>query len=117
MKLSLLKICSACEQSKPLVAYHLISDDGKVHPQCKDCLTLCLLRKERSRRQAGQSRERTCSQCEQSFPESYFHWIKASRSYHSYCRACHSAYMAIRYLRKKVSGRRKEKTAGGRTGT
>jgi len=28
-----------------------------------------------------------------------FHWLRASGSYHSYCRPCHAAYMAERYRR------------------
>ena len=34
-----------------------------------------------------------------------FHWLRASGSFHSYCRPCHAAYMAERY-RRLQDGRR-----------
>ena len=116
MKSATTKTCGRCRQTKSTLSFYPVGEDGEGHPFCTDCLSLIFLQKERQRRQSNLVRLRTCAQCEQAFPVGHFHWIKASKAYHSYCRACHSAYMAIRYLRKK-GGSRKLRSAGGRTGT
>jgi hypothetical protein len=53
-----------------------------------------------------QDTHRRCAQCEQDLPVQMFHWLRASGSFHSYCRPCHAAYMAERY-RRLQDGRRK----------
>lgn len=116
MKNSASKTCGRCRQTKSTLNFYPVGQDGEGHPFCTDCLSLIFLAKERQRRKTSLVRLRTCAQCEQTFPLGHFHWIKASKAYHSYCRACHSAYMAIRYLRKK-GGSRKVRSAGGWTGT
>ena len=116
MKNSENRPCQKCRQKKSILSFHPVGEDGEPHPYCTDCLKLIFLEKERHRHQAGSLRLRTCALCEQTFSAGCFHWIKASKAHHSYCRACHSAYMAIRYLRKKA-GSRKAKSAGGWTGT
>ena len=116
MKKSPTKTCGRCRQAKSTLRFYPVGEDGEGHPFCTDCLTQIYLTKERERQKTSMVRLRTCAQCEQTFPLGHFHWIKASKAYHSYCRACHSAYMGIRYLRKKGGGR-KLKSAGGWTGT
>lgn len=116
MKNTANKTCGRCRQTKSTLNFYPVGQDGEGHPFCTDCLSLIFLAKERERRKSNLVRLRTCAQCEQAFPLGHFHWIKASKAYHSYCRACHSAYMAIRYLRKKGGGR-KLRSAGGWTGT
>ncbi len=116
MKPTTTKTCARCQCPKPAADFFPVGPAGEAHPFCTACLNLIFLDKERQRRRLSLVRRRTCAQCEQSLPLGSFHWIKASKTYHSYCRACHSAYMAIRYLRRK-GGRLKAKSAGGWTGT
>jgi len=116
MKKPTLKSCGRCRQPKPLLDFHALGETGRAHPFCLACLNDLSLEKEKARQASTHVRLRTCAQCEQAFPVECFHWIKATRVRHSYCRACHAAYMALRYLRKKA-GRQKVKSAGGWTGT
>lgn len=116
MKKPATKTCERCRTAQPLSVYYPLGVSGGTHPFCPECLNAVYLEKERARRESSQVRLRTCAQCDQAFPLECFHWIKATRVHHSYCRACHSSYMAIRYLRKKA-GRRKLRSAGGWTGT
>jgi hypothetical protein len=79
--------------------FHRLVGTAAIHPFCRPCLGAAARRRSAARtgRQAADSRE--CAQCAQRLPVQMFHWLKASGSYHSYCRPCHAAYMAERYRR------------------
>lgn len=45
--------------------------------------------------------KKACAICEKVKPIDSFHYLKANDTRHSYCRPCHSAYMASRYHQTK----------------
>ena len=71
------------------------------HPLCRSCVKEGVKRRLASRGTSRRKSKKACAQCDQLLPLALFHWIPASRSHHSYCRPCHSAYMAERYRRVK----------------
>lgn len=89
--------------------------EGDIHPWCKECVKRTLEKNARGKMGSRRAKERVCSQCQHTFPLSSFHLIRSSGVRHSYCRACHAAYMALRYSRLKAKAFKS--TAGGRTGT
>ena len=106
MQRSTLKHCQLCEKPKSILEFIHPLAQGQAHPYCKSCLTQTLKHRYREKQLQKRAGRKTCAQCFQTFSLDMFHWIKASASHHSYCRACHAIYMANRYrqvTRKKRS--------------
>lgn|GEM_PF-387687 len=99
MQRSTLKLCQSCTKTKPLAEFFHSDECDAFHPFCKPCLAQTL--KYRSKERAAQKKtsRKTCAQCQQHLPLKMFHWLEASQSHHSYCRACHAVYMSERYRR------------------
>jgi hypothetical protein len=95
-------VCGKCHESKPVLDFHEILPSGELHPWCHDCLRKQLLRNIDLSNKLKLAPKRPCNQCGITFSVNSFHWIKSSKTRHSYCRACHAVYMAMRYQRVKV---------------
>jgi hypothetical protein len=90
---------------KQLGKFSRIADVAQTHPFCRQCLGV-MARRSFQRPARKEASTRTCAQCSQDLPVRMFHWLRASATFHSYCRPCHAAYMAERY-RRLQEGRRK----------
>ena len=99
MKDSTKKKCRCCQKAKPLEQFHRLAGTAAIHPFCRPCLSATVRRRTASRGNRQATNTRGCAQCGQDLPVQMFHWLRASGSFHSYCRPCHSAYMAERYRR------------------
>ena len=99
------KKCRRCGHMKQLGKFSRIADVAQTHPFCRPCLDV-MARRSFQRASRKEASTRTCAQCSQDLPVQMFHWLRASGSFHSYCRPCHAAYMAERY-RRLQEGRRK----------
>ncbi len=100
------KKCRCCQRTRPLDQFHRLTGFLAVHPFCRPCLTAAVRRRGANRGARRALKTRCCAQCGQDLPLQMFHWLKASGSYHSYCRPCHAAYMAERYRRNQRSLRK-----------
>ena len=93
------KKCRCCHKTKPLDLFHRLEGTAAIHPFCRPCLGAAARRRSALRGSRRTETTRACAQCDQELPVQMFHWLRASGSYHSYCRPCHAAYMAERYRR------------------
>lgn len=98
------RTCHCCRKPKSPESFPLLQADGLLHPYCRPCLTARVRRSGRHRSQAAVAATKECALCAQRFPLQTFHWIKSSQTHHSYCRGCHSVYMAERYRRRRQAG-------------
>jgi hypothetical protein len=105
MKDSRKKKCRCCRKDRPLAQFHRLEGTAAIHPFCQPCLAQKVRRRLAGRTARRADASRACAQCDQLLPVQMFHWLRASNSYHSYCRPCHAAYMAERYRR--LAGGRK----------
>ena len=95
------KKCRCCQKTKPLDLFHRLEGTAAIHPFCRPCLGAAARRRSALRGSRRTETTRACAQCDQELPVQMFHWLRASGSYHSYCRPCHAAYMAERYRRRR----------------
>ena len=95
------KKCRCCQKTKPIDGFHRLVGTAAIHPFCRPCLSAAARRRSSQRGNARSATSRTCAQCAQDLPLQMFHWLRASGSFHSYCRPCHAAYMAERYRRQQ----------------
>jgi len=93
--------CVKCHQSKLATDFHEILISGELHPWCHDCLQKQLAKNLEISQRLKLATKRPCTQCGITFSIHSFHWIKSTKTRHSYCRACHAVYMAMRYARVK----------------
>ena len=93
------KKCRCCHKTKSVDAFHRLLGTAAIHPFCRPCLEVTARRRLAGRGERKTTNTRACAQCGQDLPTQMFHWLRASQSFHSYCRPCHSAYMAERYRR------------------
>jgi hypothetical protein len=106
MNLPAKKKCRCCRKTRPLDQFHRLQGVAAVHPFCRPCLTESVRQRIARRGARHAASTRCCAQCGQDLPVQMFHWLKASGSYHSYCRPCHATYMAERYRRNRAEQRR-----------
>lgn len=99
MKTPVRKKCRCCRKTRQLDQFHKLEGVAAVHPFCRPCLEAAVRRRVSARTSPRNPTTRGCAQCGQDLPVQMFHWLRASGSYHSYCRPCHAAYMAERYRR------------------
>ncbi len=99
MKDSSKKKCRCCQKERPLALFHRLAGTTAIHPFCRPCLASTVRQRTADRSSRRVQTKRDCAQCGQQLPLQMFHWLRASNSYHSYCRPCHAAYMAERYRR------------------
>lgn len=97
------RTCPGCRKRLPLADFPGGDAGTPLHPLCRLCVQQGVRRRLASKVRARRQSKKACAQCAQLLPLALFHWIPASRSHHSYCRPCHSAYMAERYRRVKAS--------------
>jgi hypothetical protein len=95
------RACHCCRKAKSLESFPPLQPGGLLHPYCRPCLTIRVRRNGRARDQAATAATKECALCAQRLPLDTFHWIKSSQTHHSYCRGCHSVYMAERYRRRR----------------
>lgn len=95
------RTCPCCRKPKPLASFPSLQPGGLLHPYCRPCLTARVRQSGRARDQAATAVTKVCALCAQRLPLDTFHWIKSSQTHHSYCRGCHSVYMAERYRRRR----------------
>ena len=100
------KKCRCCQKTLPMGQFHRLEGTAAVHPFCRPCLVTAARRRSARRAEQRTQKTRCCAQCGQDLPVQMFHWLRASGSFHSYCRPCHAAYMSERY-RRLQDGRRK----------
>ncbi len=96
-----MKTCPCCRRRKSLSDFPPGAGGLLTHPLCLSCVADGVRRRLAGRDRSRRQSKKACAQCGQLLPLALFHWIPASRSHHSYCRPCHSAYMAERYRRVK----------------
>ena len=93
------KTCRLCHKAKPLELFHRLHGSAALHPFCNSCLGSTVQQRFKERAVKRRVNKKECAQCAQELPLQMFHWLTASGTHHSYCRACHAAYMADRYRR------------------
>lgn len=104
MKTVAKRSCLCCRKPRAQANFPSLQPGGLLHPYCRACLTARVRRSGRERDEAAGAETKECALCAQRFPLDTFHWIKSSQTHHSYCRGCHSVYMAERYRRRRQAG-------------
>lgn len=97
------RTCPSCRRTKPLADFPGGVGGIPTHPLCRPCVEAGVKRRLASRERTRRQSRKACAQCAQLLPLAMFHFIPASKSHHSYCRPCHSAYMAERYRRVRAA--------------